>query len=140
MNEQQRGRTLKQKDYLIRTIRKAMGLSLDKLSKLANVEYYTAYRVDIGLSINAEKARKIANALNISPDVLFYSMGQLPEDKIELMKKDPISFKEKIDELSDQPWRLTKTDDYIQTIKDKVHQTKVSPEISKMLSQLKPTE
>lgn len=127
-------------DHLIRTIRMAMGLKSNDLAKLCQLEYFTIHRAETGLTIRPDKVYKIAKALNISPDIIFYSIGQIPEDKIELMKKDPLSFKEKIDELCEKPWRLTATTDYINNIKEKMNQAKKSPEINKILSRLMPSE
>lgn len=120
-------------DSLIKNIRMALGLSVTKLANLADVEYFDVYRAETCHIIRPDKAYKIANALNISPDIIFYCIGQMPKDKVDLMKKDPLSFKEKIDELCEEPWRLTKTKDYIQTLQ----KSKVNPEIKKILSRLK---
>lgn len=127
-------------DSLLRAIRMTMGLSVTKLANLADIEYFTVYRAESGLLIRPDRLYKLAKALNISPDIIFYSMGEMPADKIEFMKKDPIGFKEKIDEACSEPWKLTKTKDYIEFIKKKLEQTKYDPEIAKMLSQIKPSE
>lgn len=121
---------------LIRTIRTAMSLTAQQLAELAGTDYYAIQRIEANRNIGPERVYKIAKALNISPDIIFYNMGQLPEDKIEFIKKDPIFFKELIDEACAEPWRLTKTKDYIQDIKDKMEQTRINPEIKKILSRL----
>ena len=125
---------------LIRTIRMAMGLTAKELADLANVNYYVAQRIETGKIIETDRLYNIAKALDISPDILFYSMGQIPDDKIEFVKKDPLRFKELIDEACAEPWRLTKTTDYIKEVKDKMEQAKTNPEINKVLSKLKATD
>lgn len=141
MNKRNKGEFSKDNQpHLLRAIRMAMGLSVTKLANLADVEYFTVYRAEMGLIIRPDRVHKIAKALNLSPDVIFYSIGQIPEDKIEFMKKDPLSFKKTIDELCSEPWRLTKTKDYVDSIRKKIEETKFNPEIRKILSQIKPSE
>jgi transcriptional regulator with XRE-family HTH domain len=134
------------KDHLIRTIRLSMGLEAEELAELAGIKPYFVYRIEAGITHNSEVIEKIAKALNISSDIIFYSLGKIPKDKIELIKKDPLKFKEKVDEIFSEPWKLTATKDYIENIKNKVielekrEKAKINPEISKILSKLKPTE
>jgi transcriptional regulator with XRE-family HTH domain len=127
-------------DGLLKAIRLAMGLNITKLAALADVEYSSVFRLEKGLVIGSDRVYKIARALEISPDILFYSIGQIPKDKIELIKKDPLGFKKTIDEACSEPWRLTKTKDYVESVRKKVEETNPSPEIKKILSQIKPTE
>ena len=126
----------KENDCLLRAVRTAMDLSVTKLASLSDVEYFSVYRAETGLTIRTDKVYKIAKALNISPDLIFYSIGQIPEDKTELIKKDPIFFKELIDGLAKEPEKLNKTSDYIKEIKEKIEKSKKSPEITKMISDL----
>lgn len=41
----------------------------------------------------------IANALNIAPDIIFYSFGYFGDKEIEIIKNDPFYYMEKIKEL-----------------------------------------
>lgn len=125
---------------LIRIIRNAMGLTARELAKLANTDYYAVQRIESNRTIGAERVYKLAKALDISADIIFYSMGQIPEDKVDLVKKDPLRFKEIIDKECKEPWRLTKTTDYMKDIQNKMEQSKINPEITKVLSKLKPSE
>ena len=56
----------------IRQLRKKLGLSQDKLSKLAGVAYNTIVKIESGENPNPtiETAQKIAKALSISLDEL----------------------------------------------------------------------
>jgi len=125
---------------LIRIIRNAMGLTARELAKLANTDYYAVQRIESNRTIGAERVYKLAKALKISSDIIFYSMGQIPEDKVDFVKKDPLRFKEIIDEACAEPWRLTKTTDYMKDIKNKMEQSKINPEITKILAKLNPSE
>ena len=56
----------------IKDTRKRLGLSQDKLSKLANVAYNTVVKIESGENSNPtiETLRKIANALKVGVDDL----------------------------------------------------------------------
>lgn len=138
--KEKRGRPTTSKLSLVRTIRNAMGLSVKELADLANADYYTIQRIELNRTIGPERVYKLSKALNIHSDIIFYSMGQFPEDKIDFARKDPLKFKEAIDELCAEPWRLTTTEDYIKNIEDKINKPQINPEIAKMLSKLKPSE
>jgi len=87
---------------------------------------------------------KIAKVLGIDPEIMFYNMGRFPPDKREFIIKDPLRFKELVDEECKEPWRLTKTKEYMEELKNKMkdieEKSKTNPEITKMLSKLKPNE
>jgi len=125
---------------LVRTIRMAMGLTGQELAKLGSIDYGAVQRIESSRNIGAERVYKLAKALDIHPDLIFYSMGQIPKDKVNLVIKDPLRFKEIMDEEFAQPWKLTQTINYIQEVRNKIDQPKTNPEVAKMLSKLKPTE
>jgi len=137
---------------LLRSIRVAMGLTVTKLANMADVEYFTVYRAETGSVIRPDRAYKLAKALNISPDIVFYCIGMLPEETSTLIQKDPLGFKEMIDEFSETPWRLKKTQEYMDSLKKEKESIKEgiesikekldisNPAINKLLSRIKPAE
>lgn len=137
------------RDYLLKIISASKGMSREMLADAAKVSLHNIWRAEVGQGLSEDAAVKIADCLEISSDIMYYNMGKFPPDKIEFVKKDPLFFKEVMDEICAEPWKLTKTTKYMETIKDKVKEIKtqenkkkqpVNPEINKILSQLKPTE
>lgn len=124
---------------IISVVREAMGLTTTELSELANVDYFVAYRAEKGKKIRPDKLQKIAKALNISEDIIFYSMGEFPLDKLELVKKDPIGFKRLIDEFCQSKGNLDSTEKYVNNMQEKIKEQKrnLKPIINDMISELK---
>lgn len=124
------------KDYLLRVIRNSRGLSKQEVSKKAGVPVHNIWRAEVGEILSEKMAIKVAEVLGVSPDIMFYNMGRIPPDKRDLFMKDPLFFKELIDEINAEPWKLTRTKQYMEEIKAKMR----NPEIEKMLSRIKPSE
>lgn len=139
-----RGRPRISNDYLIRSIRKAMGLSRDRIAEITGLGISTIHRAEKGGVISAEVAYKIANAMNISPDIVLYCCGQIPAEIMDAIKKDPLSFKEMVDEWNHEPWKHTRTKEYMTSLNNKIQELmskeKVNPEINKILSKISPTD
>ncbi len=132
------------KDYLLRTIREVKGLSKEKIAVAMDSPMHNVWRAEVGKIVSEKVAFKIAKALEIDAEIMFYNMGRIPPDKREFIIKDPLFFKELIDEACKEPWKLTKTKEYMEDLKNKMKETKEknksNPEIAKMLSKIKPTE
>lgn len=126
------------RDYLLKVISTSKGLSREFVAKRSGITVSNVWRAEVGRVISEDVAIKIAGALEISPDIMFYNMGRIPPDKREFVIKDPLFFKELMDEVCSEPWKLTKTKEYMEEIKTKMNA--VNPEIDKMLSRIKPTE
>lgn len=135
---------------LIKAIREAMGITTDEFAELAGLRYDTVYRAENGKVIRKDAIEKIANALNISEDIVSYSTGQFPAEKLDLMKKDPLFFKVVIDSICAEPEKLTKTQDYMESIKIKIKSVdyvetikakikNVNNDVNKLLSKIKPS-
>jgi len=138
MIRKKRATSKKHDDCLIRMIRVAMGMTTEELAQLSGIEYSTVHRAEIGRVIRPEAIKKIASIMKISPDIVCYSTGQIPDETIDLIKKDPLFFKELVDGAYADPSRLTKTKEYMEDLKTKMKV--INPEIDKMLSRIKPTE
>jgi transcriptional regulator with XRE-family HTH domain len=131
------GRTQK-KDYLIRLISASKGITRQSLSEKSGSSLGNIWRAEAGRLLSDNVAIKIAEVIGISPDIMFYNMGAFPPDKREFVMKDPLFFKELIDKACAEPWKLTKTKQYMEDIKAQMNV--LNPEIEKMLSRIKPTE
>lgn len=133
-----------QSNNLLRSLREARGKSTEKVAKVTGVNRQIVYRAEQQEIITNESAEKIAKFLGISAEIMFYNMGKFPPEKLEFIKKDPIFFKELIDDACKEPWKLTTTKEYVAHLKNKIkdieEESKISPEISKILEKLKPCE
>lgn len=123
--------------YFLRLISASKGMSREKVAQKAGITPSNMWRAETGNVISEEVVVKIAEALEISLDLMYYNMGRMPPDKAELLRKDPLFFKELMDEACQEPWKLTKTKEYMDSIKQKMNAQ--NPEINKMLSKIKPT-
>ncbi len=123
------------RDYLLRVISTSKGLSRETVAKRSGITAANMWRAEVGRVISEDVAIKIADTLEVSPDIMFYNMGRFPPDKREFIIKDPLFFKSLIDEVCAEPWKLTKTKEYMETIKAKMKV--VNPDIDKLLSQIK---
>lgn len=132
------------KDYLLRIIREAKGLSPEQIAVTIGAPMHNVWRSEVGRVVSEKIVLKIAKALGIDPEIMFYNMGRFPPDKREFIIKDPLFFKELVDNACKEPWRLTKTKGYMEELKGKMKdiedKSRSSPEITKMLSKLKPVE
>lgn len=132
------------RDYLLRLIRISKGLSGEDISSKIGVPINNVWRSEVGRVVSEKIVLKIAKVLGIDPEIMFYNMGRFPPDKREFIIKDPLGFKELIDDACKEPWRLTKTKEYMEELKGKMkdieEKSKANPEITKMLSKLKPNE
>lgn len=132
------------KEYLLRVIRTSKGLSRETVAERSDTSFHNVWRAEVGGVLSEKVALKISESLGLSPDIMFYNMGRFPPDKQELVRKDPLFFKELMDEVCAEPWKLTKTKEYMEAIKLKMDdiktKEKVNPEIEKMLSRIKPTQ
>lgn len=126
-------------ENIVSVIREAMGLTTTELSELANVDYFVVYRAEKGKKIRSDKLQKIAKALNVPDDILHYSIGEFPINKVELVKKDPIGFKRLIDAFCGTPCNLDATEKYINNLKEKIsdQKKKLNPVINDIISELK---
>ena len=135
-----------QKEHFLRVIRESNDLSPQRMSKECGVSKFNIWRAEVGKSVSDEAVSKIAERLGISPDIIYYNMGKIPPDKNEYFTNDPLFFKELIDEACEQPWRLTKTKDYMEELKNTQIEVRnrqnmsAHPEVKKILSRIKPTE
>jgi len=125
----------KHNDCLVRTIRKAMGLTTEELARLTGLKYSTVHRAEIGRPVRPEAVNKLADILKIPADIISYSTGEITKEKIDLIKKDPLYFKELMDQAFSEPSKLTKTEEYLEKIKSKMKA--ISPDVSKLLSKVK---
>lgn len=132
------------KDYLLRIVRESKGLSKEKVAVMIDAPMHNIWRAEVGRVISEKIVLKIAKVLGIDSEIMFYNMGRFPPEKRELIIKDPLFFKELIDDACKEPWKLTKTKEYMEEIKSKMkdieEKSKVNPDIIKMLSKLKPSE
>lgn len=138
----------KYNDTLLRCLRQANGKTSDMLAETSGVNRQIVYRAEQQEAITTDSANKIAHALGINSDIMFYHMGKLPPDKIEFVKKDPLFFMQLIEGACSEPWKLVTTKEFMEEIKAKINEVKtkeqeqerVNPEIDKMLSRIKPTK
>lgn len=128
----------KNNSCLVRTIRQAMGMTSEELTHLTGLKYATVHRAEIGRAIRPEASSKIADVLKIDADIVSYSTGVITKETIDLIKKDPLLFKELVNEYFSDPSKLTKTEKYIEEIKSKMKQ--IRPDLNKMLSKVKPSK
>jgi transcriptional regulator with XRE-family HTH domain len=132
------------KDYLLRIVREAKGLSKEQVAVIIEAPMHNVWRSEVGRIISEKIVVKIAKALGIDAEIMFYNMGRFPPGKREFIIKDPLFFKELIEEVCKEPWKLTKTKEYMEKLKNKMKDTeeksKSNPEIKKILSQIKPSE
>lgn len=129
------------KDYLLRIIREAKDLSKEKIAVMIDSPMHNVWRSEVGKIVSEKIVLKIAKVLDIDPDIMFYNMGRFPPEKREFIIKDPLFFKELIDDACKEPWRLTKTKEYMEELKNKIKhiedKTKSNPELTKILAKLK---
>lgn len=132
------------KDYLLRIVREAKGLSKEQVAVTIDAPMHNVWRSEVGKVISEKIVVKIAKVLEIDAEIMFYNMGRFPPDKREFIIKDPLFFKDLIDDACKEPWKLTKTKQYMEEVKSKMEnigeKSKSTPEIKKILSVLKPTE
>jgi transcriptional regulator with XRE-family HTH domain len=132
------------KDYLLRFIRIAKGISKEKIAVTIESPVHNIWRAEVGRVVSERIALGIAKVLGIDPDIMFYNMGLFPPDKIDFVKKDPLFFKDLIDEACAEPWRLTKSKEYMENLKStlqsiqKNEEPNINPEIKKILNQISP--
>ncbi len=126
------------RDYLLRIVSASKGINRKKLSEISGINEANLWRAEVGKVISRAVVLKLAEALDIEPDILYYNMGRLPPDIMEFVVKDPLFFKELLEEACAEPWRLTKTQEYINSLKEK--QKAVNPAIGKLLNKIRPTE
>jgi transcriptional regulator with XRE-family HTH domain len=126
------------KDYLLRVIRESKGISKERIADKLGLPANNVWRAEVGKILSESIALKIACELGVDPDIMFYNMGRIPPDKREFIMKDPLFFKELIDEICSEPWKLTKTKEYMDSIKEKMKV--VNPDINKILAKIKPSE
>lgn len=126
------------RDYLLRVISASKGITRQILAEKSGSSLGNILRAEAGRLLSDSFAMKVAEALEISPDIMFYNMGAFPPDKREFVRKDPLFFKELMDEVCAEPWKLTKTKEYMEALTAKMNV--LNPEIDKMLAQIKPTE
>ena len=74
------------------SLEKMVGLTKCCISSLSNHENYI-------IKPRIKNIHKIAEALNINPDILLYSYGILPEHAQEIIKSDPFYYMEKINKM-----------------------------------------
>lgn len=116
------------------------------LAETSGVNRQIVYRAEQQEAIATDSAKKIAHALGINPDIMFYHMGKFPPDKIEFVKKDPLFFMQLIEDACSEPWKLVATKKYMEEIKNKIDEVKIkereviNPDIDKMLARIKPSE
>lgn len=127
--------TSKPKDTLLRCIRQARGITSVMFAVISGVERQIVYRAEKQEIITNESAEKIAEALGINPEIMFYHMGKLPPGKIEQIKKDPLFFMDLIENACADPSKLTKTKEYIESLNAKMKD--IRPDVSKLLSKVK---
>lgn len=135
MMEKKKVSPKKHNDCLIRTIRVAMGMTTEELAKLAGLEYSTVHRAEVGRVIRPEAINKIASVMEISPDIISYSTGQIPNAILDLIRKDPLFFKELVDQAYSDPSRLTKTKEYMDKLKSKMKV--MNPDVGRILAKIK---
>lgn len=123
------------KDNILTVIRVSKGLNRPEVASKADITSSNLWRAETGQIVSDIVAFKIANALEISPDILFYNMGSIPPEKREFVMKDPLFFKGAMDELCADPSKLTKTKEYMEKIKATMKL--ISPNVSKLLSKVK---
>ena len=128
------------KDYLLRVIRIYKGLSKEMVAVMIGIPMHNIWRAEVGKVLSQKVALKVAKVLDIDPEIMFYNMGRFPPDKMEFVMKDPLFFKDLIDKVCAEPWKLTKTKEYMESIKEKMKVKIANPEIDKMLDRIKPTE
>ena len=132
------------KDYLLRILRETKGFSKEKIAVTIDAPMHNVWRAEVGRIISEKILFKIANVLEIDPEIMFYNMGRFPPEKREFIIKDPLFFKELIDEACKEPWRLTKTKEYMEELKSKEkdikEKSKTNPKLKKLLSQVQPSE
>lgn len=132
------------RDYLLRMVRTSKGLSGEDISSKIGVPINNIWRAEVGRVVSEKIVLKIAKALGVDSEIMFYNMGRFPPDKREFIIKDPLFFKQLVDEACKEPWRLTKTKEYMDDLKNKMkdieERNKSNPEISKILSKLTPSE
>lgn len=126
------------KDYLLRVIRESKGISKERIADKLGLPANNVWRAEVGKILSESIALKIASELGVDPDIMFYNMGRIPPDKREFIMKDPLFFKELIDEICSEPWKLTKTKKYMDSIKEKMKV--INPDIDKMLARIKRSE
>jgi hypothetical protein len=126
------------KNHLLRIIRESKGISPETMSRESGISTHNLWRAEVGRVISDKMVDKISAFLNISPDLIYYNMGRIPPDKLEFVKKDPIYFKEVIEDVCSEPWRLTKTEEFMDSLIEK--KSTISPDIKKLLSRIKPSE
>ena len=130
------------KDYLLRFIRISKGLSKEKISVMIEAPMHNIWRAEVGRVVSDKIAFGISKVLGIDPDIMFYNMGRFPPDKVDFIKKDPIFFKELIDDACAEPWRLTTTEQYMDELKKVTDDLKakdekrIDPQIKKILSRI----
>jgi hypothetical protein len=134
------------KDYLVRIVREIKGLSKEKVSVAIDSPMHNVWRAEVGRIISEKIVIKIAAVLGIDSEIMFYNMGRFPPNKREFIMKDPIFFKELIEEACKEPWKLTTTQEYMERLKSKImeekdkEEKKTNSEINKILSRLMPSE
>lgn len=126
------------KKCLLRVVRESMGISLRDMAKISGISSHNLWRAEVGRPVSEEMANKIAEVLAISPDIVYYNMGRIPPHHIDNFRKDPLFFKDLIDEACSESWRLTKTSKFMDNLIEK--KNAVSVDVKKLLSHLKPTE
>lgn len=123
-------------ESILRSIREATTKTSDRLAEIAEVNRQIVYRAEQQKTISDDSAEKVAKALGICSDIVFYNMGRIPPDKVAFIKKDPLFFKELIEKACADPDKLIKTKEYIYQFKQQVES--ITPTANKLLSQLKP--
>ncbi len=97
----------KKKIPLLRIFRQLQGITLQETSKNIGTDS-NGRKIHLTAISNYEREfylpsrktiKKMAEALRIMPDILFYSFGYLAEEEIEIIKSDPFYYMEKIKEL-----------------------------------------
>ena len=128
------------RDYLLRVISTSKGLTGEFVSSKIGVPINNLWRAEVGKIVSENIVLKIAKALRVDSDIMFYNMGRFPPDKREFVIKDPLFFKDLVNNACKEPWKLTKTKEYMETIKSKMEEIKtkeqgnINPEIKNILS------
>lgn len=108
-------------DSLIKTIRETLGISSSKkLALQCGVPSYIVSRAERDFCILDDHIYEIAAGLKVSADLLFYSLGKIPQSLIELIHNDPLYFKQIIDSAYTIPRKGNLTKDFLETLKTNV--------------------
>lgn len=126
------------KNHILQLICESMNLRREMVAKKVGVTAANIWRAERGKIVSEEVAYKIAEALNISSDIVFYNMGRIPPDKMECVMEDPLFFKELMDDVCADSKRPNKTQKYMVALKENVKD--MPPSTKKLLSKIKPTK